>query len=219
MLKIYVLNLDKRADRWAAMQATCTAQGLNPAALQRLSAVEDAGFGALGCAKSHLAALSHFITHESAPYCLVLEDDFELVRPWGEFVTAFNGLAAERIDWDALMLMGTAVLALPPRAPGVARVIEAQSGAAYLLPRRYVPAVMACFAETIVQMETMRPLTPRHPLNARLAIDQAWKPLQRRDRWFIFSPAFGRQRPSFSDIEQRDVNYDALTYGLAPAAA
>jgi hypothetical protein len=54
-------------------------------------------------------------------------------------------------------------------------------------------------------------------VTARFAIDQAWKALQRRDRWYIFSPAFGRQRPSFSDIEQRDVDYDAMTYGLAAA--
>lgn len=217
MLKIYAINLDKRSDRWADLQASSLAQGLNPAAIQRLPAVADPEFGALGCAKSHVAALSNFLTHDTAPYCLVLEDDFELVRPWGEFVAAFNALAEERVDWDALLLMGTAVLAPPPRAPGVARLLEAQSAAAYLVSRRYAPAVLACFADCIPQMEALRGLQPRAAVTARFAIDQAWKTLQRRDRWYIFSPAFGRQRPSFSDIEQRDVNYDAMTYGLQAA--
>ncbi len=217
MLKIYAINLDKRSDRWDALRASCLAQGLNPAAVQRLPAVEDASFGALGCAKSHVAALSHFLTHDSAPFCLVLEDDFELLRPWGEFVATFNQLATERVDWDALLLMGTAVVAPPPQAPGVARLLEAQSAAAYLVSRRYAATVLACFAECIPQMEALRGLGPRHPLLGRLAIDQAWKTLQRRDRWYIFSPAFGRQRPSFSDIEQRDVDYGAMTYGLAAA--
>lgn len=217
MLKIYAINLDKRADRWDALRESSERQGLNPAAIQRLPAIEDAEFGALGCAKSHVAALSHFLVHESAPYCLVLEDDFELVRPWGEFVATFNRLAEERVDWDALLLMGTAVLAPPPRAPGVARLLEAQSAAAYLLPRRYVPQVLACFADCVPHLEALRGLQPRSMVTMRHAIDQAWKALQRRDRWYVFSPSFGRQRPSFSDIEQRHVDYDAMTYGLQPA--
>jgi hypothetical protein len=144
VLSIYAINLDHRTDRWSALQASSQAQGLNPAAIRRWPAVADAEFGALGCAKSHLAVLSHFLTQDHAPYCLVLEDDFELLRPWGEFVEAFNGLAAERIDWDALLLMGTAVLAPPPRAPGVAKLMEAQSAAAYLVSRRYAATSNRC---------------------------------------------------------------------------
>lgn len=217
MLRIIAINLDRRSDRWVALRETFHAQGLNPDVVRRLPAVEDAGFGALGCAKSHLQALSDFLTRDDAPFCLVLEDDFELLRPWAEFVATFNRLAEERVDWDALLLMGTAVLAGPPRAPGVARLLEAQSAAAYLVGRRYAATVLGCFADSVPQMESLRGLGPSHPLNLRLAVDQAWKVLQRRDRWYIFSPAFGRQRPSFSDIEQREVDYQSMTYGLAAA--
>lgn len=217
MLKIYAINLDRRGDRWAELQASCQSQGLSAGALHRWSATEDADFGALGCAKSHVAALSHFLVHESAPYCLVLEDDFDLVRPWGEFVRTFNALATERVDWDALLLAATAVMAPPPREPGVARVLEAQTTAAYLLPRRYVPTVLGCFAECIPHLESLRALQPRAMVTIRHAIDQAWKALQRRDRWYVCAPAFGQQRPSFSDIEGRVVDYAGLSYGIQAA--
>jgi GR25 family glycosyltransferase involved in LPS biosynthesis len=219
MLRIYAINLDHRSDRWLALQANAQAHGLAPAAIRRWSAVADPDFGALGCAKSHVAVLAHFLTADDAPYALVLEDDFEFLRPFGELLEAVNGLNRQALDWDVLLLMGTAVLALPPQAGGVARVLESQSAAAYLFSRRYAAQLLGCFAEGLPHMEALR-ATPARPLIAhRHAVDQAWKALQRRDRWFIFSPAFGRQRPGFSDIERREVDYAALTYGLPPAQA
>lgn len=217
MLSIYCINLEQRPERWAALQTSCQIQGLSPTALRRWNAVADTDYGALGCAKSHVSALAHFLTHDSSPYGLIMEDDFELVRPWGELVERFNALTAAGTDWDTLLLMGTAVIALPAKSHGLARVLESQSAAAYLFSRRYASQLLACFADSIPHMESLRGLSPRAHVTHRFAVDQAWKTLQRRDRWYIFSPAFGRQRPGFSDIEQRDVNYDALTYGLAAA--
>lgn len=218
MLRTYCINLDRRTDRWHDLQANCAAHGLSPKALTRWSAVAEPEFGALGVAKSQTAALAHFLTQDSSPYALILEDDFDFVRPFGELIERFDALSQQRLDWDVLMLMGTAVMALPQQPPGVARVVEAQSAAGYLVSRRYAATVLGCFAESIVQMEQWRGLPSRAQVVHRHAIDQVWKPLQRRDRWYIFNPAFGRQRPSFSDIEGREVNYDAMTYGLATAA-
>ena len=217
MLRTYCINLDRRTDRWQDLQANCQTHGLSPTALTRWSAVAEPEFGALGVAKSQTAALAHFLTQDASPYALILEDDFDFVRPFGELIERFNALSQQRLDWDVLMLKGTAVIAMAPLPLGVARVVEAQSAAAYLLSRRYAATLLGCFAESIPHMEQWRSLPSRAHLVHRHAIDQVWKPLQRRDRWYIFNPAFGHQRPSFSDIEGRDVNYDAMTYGLATA--
>lgn len=218
MTSIYTINLERRNDRWSEAVANYSAHGLPPEAVRRWPAVVDDDFGALGCAKSHVAALAHYLTQESSPYCLIMEDDFDFIRPWSELVANVDQLAQQRIDWDVLMLTGTAVVAGPPQAPGVARLFEAQSAAAYLVQRRYAARILACFADGIAQMEEFRALRPREFITMRLATDQSWKPLQRRDRWYIFSPSFGRQRTSYSDIEQKTVNYDVLTYGLPQPA-
>lgn len=216
-LNLYAINLEHRTDRWQTLRASSQAMGLAPDSIRRWPAVADRRFGALGCAKSHLGVLADFLTRGSAPYCLVMEDDFELLRPWSDLAQVLGALDERGTDWDALLLTGTKVVAHAPQPTGVARLFESQSGAAYLVARRYVPQLMACFAESVVQMEALQGRMPHDAIAARFAIDQAWKPLQRRDRWYIASPAFGRQRPSFSDIEGREVNYDAMTYGLAKA--
>jgi len=217
MLRTYTINLDHRTDRWAQACQNYAAHGLSPTAVQRFSAIADSSFGALGCAKSHVAVLAHFLTRAQEPYCMVLEDDFDFVRPFGDCVSAFNTLAQQRVEWDTLLLMGTAVFAAPPGPAGAARVVESQSAAAYLLSRRYAAQLLQCFVESLPQMEALRAPGLRPLAVSRLAIDVAWKALQRRDRWYIFAPAFGHQRASFSDIENKNVDYDQYTYGLAAA--
>jgi glycosyl transferase family 25 len=142
MLRTYCINLDHRPQRWQALQDSCQAHGLAPQALTRWSAVSEPEFGALGCAKSHTAALAHFLTQDQAPYALVLEDDFDFVRPFGELIQSFNELTAQQVDWDVLLLMGTAVMAFPPQPFGLARVVESQSTAAYLVSRRYAATLL-----------------------------------------------------------------------------
>ena len=214
MLKIYCINLEKRSDRWSQIQLNFQLKGLPASMVQRWNAIPDEEFGALGCAKSHVAVLANFLTKDNEPYCLILEDDFEFIRPWNEFIERFNEIAGQSIEWDALLLTGTQVLAYGPQLPGVAKVLEAQTTAGYFLSRRYAAQVLGCFAESVSQMELMRDKLPNSWLIQHYAIDVAWKYLQRRDRWYIFSPAFGRQRPGFSDIENCEVSYDKLTYGL-----
>ena len=214
MLKIYCINLEKRSDRWKQIQLNFQLNGLPSSMVERWNAIPDEAFGALGCAKSHVAVLANFLTKDSEPYCLVLEDDFEFIRPWNEFVERFNEIAGQSIDWDAILLTGTQVLAYGHQLPGVAKVLEAQTTAGYFVSRRYAAKVLGCFAESVSQMELMRDKLPNSWLIQHYAIDIAWKYLQRCDRWYIFSPAFGRQRPGFSDIENCEVSYDALTYGL-----
>jgi len=217
MLKVYTINLEHRADRWREACANYAAHGLEPRAVTRFPAVAEPQFGALGCAKSHVAVLADFLCRTGDAYCLVLEDDFDFVRPFGDCVQGFNRLAQQRAEWDVLLLMGTQALAGPADEGGLARVLEAQSAAAYLVSRRYAARLLACFGAVVPQMEALSAPGLRPFAMSRLSIDQAWKPLQRQDRWYIFHPAIGHQRPSYSDIEQRHVDYDTQTYGLAAA--
>ncbi len=216
-LAIYCINLDKRTDRWQECTQNYATMGLPADQVQRWSAFEDAAFGALGCAKSHLAALSDFMTRRTEPYCLVMEDDLDLLRPWNEFVLQFNALQASGFDWDVLLLAGTCTLAYPAAANGTARVLESQSASCYLMQRSYVHEVMHSFAYSVSKLELFRSYTPRDPWTLRFAIDQAWKNLQRVDRWFMVAPSMGHQRPSYSDIENKVVDYSDMAWkGTAP---
>ncbi len=211
-LATYCINLDKRPDRWQESLINYASVGLAAETVERWSACEDTEFGALGCAKSHMAVLAHFLTHRSEPYCLVMEDDFDFLYGWDTFTKTFNRLLADGLDWDALLLAGTCTIAYPEAPTGVARLLESQSASGYLLPRRYVPAVLHSFSQSVVMLERFRAYQPREHWTSRFAIDQAWKNLQRNDRWYICSPAAGHQRPSFSDIEQKQVDYSSQAW-------
>jgi len=211
-LAIYCINLEKRTDRWKECMANYAAVGLAATDVTQWGASLDSDFGALGCAKSHLAALADYMTRRSEPYCLVMEDDFDFLCNWSSFVDKFNRLQAQGLDWDALLLSGTCTVAYAEAPAGVARIVESQSASGYMLQRRYVPALLQSFSNSVVMLEKFRTYTPREHWTIRFAIDQAWKPLQRIDRWYICSPAAGRQRASFSDIEQKPVDYSDLEW-------
>ena len=212
ILTSYCINLDKRADRWNECIENFTAHGFPMPILQRWSAFEDSEFGALGCARSHLLALSDFVGNRSEPYCLILEDDFDFLLPWSNLVERFNALNASQSSWDVLMLAGTSTFAYAENPPGFARVVESHSASGYLVSRNYAAKLMNCFANSVVQLQNSKNHEARQLWVSRFAIDVLWKQLQYTDRWLIFSPAMGHQRPSFSDIEGRMVDYSTLAY-------
>jgi glycosyl transferase family 25 len=212
MLKTYCINLDHRQDRWQECIANYGEYGVPVDQVERISGVRDEDFGALGCAKSHMAVLSRFLSHESSPYCLVLEDDFNFHHSWNDFISGVNRLNAEGVGWDVILLGATAVVPKAQPANGFSRVFEAQSAVAYMVRRDYVFKLLGCFAESISPMELLRPLHLRTWAVSRFAIDVAWKRLQCCDHWYIFHPAIGKQRASYSDIEMRNVDYDNVAY-------
>lgn len=212
ILSAYCINLEKRPDRWQACIDNFSKNGFPIHVLQRWKAFEDSEFGALGCAKSHFLALADFIGNRNEPFCLIFEDDFDFLQPWPVFVEKFNSLNALQVGWDVLMLSGTNTLAYTENLPGFARVVESNSTSGYLFSRNYAKNLLACFANSVVQLQRVKDHEVRQFWVGRFAIDVLWKQLQYTDRWLIFSPTMGHQRPSFSDIEGRMVDYDDVSY-------
>lgn len=82
MLPAYVINLDRRPDRWATISEQCSHLGIQ---VTRISAIDAEGIitaghisaGEEACLQSHCAALQEFLKTR-APAALILEDDAEL---------------------------------------------------------------------------------------------------------------------------------------------
>ena len=215
MISIYCINLDSRPDRWQEALSSYAQAGVPMERIIRVPATIDSQFGALGCTKSHVRAVCDFLTCQDTQYALILEDDFDFLRSWQELMQTIDQMTTERIDWDVVLLTGTATLAIPTALPDVRRALESQSAAGYLIRRNYAPEILSCYAETIPHMEFFRHVEPKTWTTSRLAIDMVWKTLQRKDRWFIPTPAFGHQRPSFSDIEKQFADYSDITFGVS----
>lgn len=206
--RIYQINLDHRTDRWDECIRNHQAMGFQDGDIRRVSACIDAQFGLIGCTKSHIKAMTEFFITENAEYCLVLEDDFDFLIPRQELEARLDLVAQKAPDFDVIMLSGTHVLSLGVGLPLVEKVMDAQSACAYLLKRDYVPKLLACFLNSARKLEIYREHTAaRGAFTYWYGLDMMWKHLQREDKWYIFNPVLGVQRPSFSDIEGKHTDY------------
>lgn len=186
--RIVYINLDERVDRKQQIQqelATVFPE------VERFAAIKHAN-GAIGCTMSHIAVLER-AKAEGWPSVLIVEDDFawrnkEVGLPLLEQLL--------KKPFDVIVLTGTWVKA----DPKTLRLQSCQTTTAYIVAATYYDALLANYKEGLAGLEA----TGNYPV---YALDQYWKHLQTRDRWFIVQPILGIQRPSYSDIEGRVVNY------------
>jgi len=205
---IYQINLDQRQDRWVESIANHKATGFDRYDIKRFPAILQADNGALGCAKSHLKALTAFLTDDAREYCLILEDDFDFTVTAAAFQEKIDAIKAANLHWDVLLLSATSLLSFPTSLPFLASVFESRTTAGYLVRRSYVPAMLACFTGSVMNLERFKNKQPAHFFRDRFALDCYWQNLQRNTQtWYAFTPHIGMQRPSFSDIEGRFVDY------------
>jgi hypothetical protein len=114
------------------------------------------------------------------------------------FTSLFN---AGPLHWDVVLVSARLQDSEDTDFSFLSRVREAQTTSGYLVHARYLPKLLGNFLESSFK------LNKNCSLYDKYAIDQFWKRLQPRDRWYAFSPLLGRQLPSFSDIEKREVDY------------
>ncbi len=214
-MAIYQINLDHRADRWAECLHNHAEIGLSPGIVQRVSAVKCENFGALGCAKSHLKAVTSFLTEDVREYCLILEDDFDLAVDFGYFIERMEEVNKSGLVWDVILLSSTKAIAFDSHIQGLQKVFKSLAAQAYLVRRTYAHNLIRCFLNAVTNLEEHKDCGSRELFISRFAIDVSWHELQRTDNWYVFSPGLGRQRPSYSDIEGRFVDYSGMPGVLA----
>jgi len=211
-IAIYQINLDRRVDRWNECIKNHAEMGFVDNDIQRISAVADAEYGILGCTKSHVKVLCKLLTEDSGEYCIVLEDDFDFKVNKSVLAERLAAVRASGVDWNVILLAGTNVRSFAGAVPHLSQVFEAFTTSGYIIKRSYLPALINCFINAAMNLERVRHFAPRPFFVSRFALDVAWQSLQRTDRWYIFTPSIGSQRPSFSDIENKHVDYHDLAH-------
>jgi glycosyl transferase family 25 len=179
---IYVINLDRDAERMASIRANLDTLGLP---FERLPAVMGKDVpeweklvdlrtyawrnrldmpraGEIGCTLSHLKAMETFLRTD-APWCVILEDDVEVLPTCAEVLRSLT----EKDDWDLVKLFNFHA-GLPVRKRALAgghklvvHLTRTTSSAAYVVNRRA--------AETLLR--SMRPITEQ----VDHALDRPWE--------------------------------------------
>lgn len=202
----YVINLDHRTDRWEQVQAEFSRTGLGTPI--RYSAIYTPGDGTTGCLASHLGVVS---TDTSGKPIWICEDDIcflengDVVR---EYIDAFL-----RSDADVLCL-GFADYKHMEYDEMFFRTIDCQTASCYIVKPAAAAALRQLWSEVLLcrQNKTIHPydrvykaMKIHHP--DFYCSDQCWKILQQRFKFVIPKRRCVYQRESYSDIEQRVVNY------------
>ena len=80
------------------------------------------------------------------------------------------------------------------------KLFNALTTTAYIVSSDYYKILLNNFNEGLKLLENDTNIN-------KYAIDQYWKLLQQKDNWYIVNPALMIQRPSYSNILKRNVNY------------
>jgi GR25 family glycosyltransferase involved in LPS biosynthesis len=194
---IYYINLDKRTDR--KEQIICELNKLKPDEIERVPGVYIEEFGALGCLYSHIECLNRFIK-SGKPHCIIFEDDFMFKDlNFNEYLETFFNL---NIDYDVCMLSIGCGHLEDTEYSFLKKVKSGQTASGYIVNKK--------FAQTLLNnlMEGSELLKSTH--NTFLYVnDQYWKKIQPQNKWYVFSPTLGLQRPSYSDITKQFEDYNA----------
>lgn len=200
--KVVYINLENRTDRRDQIQSELSSK-IPTDKIIRLNAVYDK-LGHLGCSQSHIKALEMAIDNKWSNV-LIVEDD----AMWNNYDKGYKRLVeliAQNPTYDVITLGN--VGAYFDQTTG--RLSSAQTATAYLVNNHYFHILLNNFKDGFKNLSQVRGMTTneeRLPYEQKYCVDQYWKVLQPRDKWFIVHPALMIQRPSKSSISGVDVDY------------
>jgi hypothetical protein len=202
---ILYINLDTRPDRnqLATQEFAKLGWATNPV---RFPAVKMAK-GAFGCTISHIRCLET-AKKQNWSHVLICEDDVKFTEPV-TLTENLNQFLASQTEWDVVMLAGNNYGPYRPTLDGSAVQVKAcLAGTAYLVHQPYYDSLLQNLKEGLAAF--MR--YPNH--SQQFALDTYWFRLQEVDRWYLIIPLTVTQHSTFSNIENKVLNYDRLMLTL-----
>jgi len=200
---VYYINLEQRKDRFDHINTELAKTNIDPNKIHRINGIYHKDFGILGCAKSHCLALESFLSSpKSNKYCIIFEDDFTFTKDQ-EFVNnIMDRVFNELKDFDVLMLASNTLNEQTTKYDFITKIIDAQTLSGYAVSRNFAPTLLNNYRESIRLLEQAGHKC--HPF----CFDIYMKRLQPFTKWYCLKPRIGKQIESYSDIENRVVDYD-----------
>jgi hypothetical protein len=193
---IFVINLEHRVDRRAAMQRQLRKIGWHAELFLAIQPHDSAGFpsiGARGCFLSHLSVLKKART-AAAQQLVILEDDVNFVpdfsRRW-----ALSMSELERQEWS-IFYPGHVLDNLPAGLSRIQSDTAVQCAHFMVVNGRAISAL-------IEGLELILSRIPGHPMGGPMHVDGAYSTLRKQNPsllTYAYFPSLGYQRSSRTDI-------------------
>ena len=188
----YYINLDYRTDRRAEIEKELADKGI---CAERFPAIRTRP-GSIGCTLSHIAVLK-LARERGYESVMIFEDDFMFTVSKEEWESLINKLPS---SYDVVMMSYNIILAYP-HDDTFDTVSEAQTASGYIVHSRFYDCLISRLEEGSQQ------LMKNPELHWIYINDQYWKGIQPQYQWYAFKTRIGVQRPSFSDLAEKDVDY------------
>jgi len=192
---VVYINLAEREDRKLHIEKELEKLNGIYKTKERIDAVKHK-VGAKGCARSHIKALNRAKT-KGWKNVLIVEDDLIFHKDNASLLISY---VTQSHDFDVLLIAGNIKSSSKIETVGLAKPLRVQTTSCYLVKAHYYDVLIDNFLESDNNLTSMKK-------QRSWAIDRNWFKLQRRDNWLLFEPTLARQRPDYSNIEKKQVDY------------
>lgn len=193
------INLEHRKDRLEHVTSELSKLGIVG---ERFEAVKTK-VGAIGCSMSHIKCLE-LAKARDYDHVFICEDDITFLKP-DVLKNSVNQFYKNKdIEWDMLLIGGNNVPPYDKVTDYCIRVYYCQTTTGYIVKKHYYDTLISNFRESVQNLI-------REPENkSAYALDMYWKRLQLINKWYMIIPITVTQCESYSDIEERTVDYTHL---------
>lgn len=197
---VYYINLEHRTDRKEQIESELSKVF---SSFERFNAIKHSN-GAIGCGKSHIEILKKGLTSDK-DYICIFEDDFIWELQSDDVKEKLDSIFTQ--DFNIVLLSYHYPVVSPKRLSEkkLGFFTNCQTTSGYIINKIFIPILLKNFEDCVSILETKN--------NKNMAIDQNWKSLQRfENKFYVTSPRLGKQRPSYSDIEKKEVSYGGTCF-------
>lgn len=159
--------------------------------------------GSIGCTMSHIKCLE-LAKERDYEQVFICEDDITFLNP-EIFINSLQKFNENKeLNWDVLIIGGNNVPPYQKIEDYCIRISNCQTTTGYIVRKHYYDVLINNFRESVTNLI-------REPTNHKqYALDIYWKNLQKINNWYMIVPITVVQCDSYSDIEERNVDYRGL---------
>ena len=198
MKNVYYINLEERTDRKKQVEGELNKLGWE---YERFNAIKNKN-GRIGCSMSHLKLLQ-MAKEKDLEYVVIIEDDIQFLKP-KYYSEKLQEYLEKSEDHDVFVIAGNLRRPIKKLDGQLYQIYTCWTTTGYIVKNHYYDKMIENIKEGIVNLMKE---PEKHYL---YAIDAYWQKLQKEGKWVMILPRTVTQRPDYSDIEGREINYNHL---------
>jgi GR25 family glycosyltransferase involved in LPS biosynthesis len=201
---VYYINLEHRTERREEFLNEMKLLGVPESKIVRIDGVYTKGAGVIGCQYSHIKALTAFI-ESGHKNCIIFEDDFKINLDINYAKYLVRKLFEKNIQFDVVMLGGSIHKAETTDILSMSKAHKVLTTSGYIITKEFAPVLKELWVQHLPLIEEEYKKSGN--ILSEYCLDVVWTQIQPQNRWYIFNPKIGKQRESYSDIENKVTAY------------